>query len=700
MADYFACFFTWQRRLQYSYHALPRLILSHESPQPPPAGSRELHRRPHACARRAGSGKTSVITRKIAYLINECGYQPHHIAALTFTNKAAREMKDRVNQLLKGKNSRGLIISTFHHLGLTIIRKECGHMGLKSSFSIFDETDCLSLLKELMLRDVDTADDQLRQLGGIISRFKNQFLTPAQALAVAATPEEALAARVYEDYQRSLRAFNAVDFDDLILLPAQVFQDKPEVLDKWRRHIRYLLVDEYQDTNNMQYNFVKQLIGDRGCLTVVGDDDQSIYSWRGAKPENMNLLQQDYPSLNVIKLEQNYRSTNNILTAANALIANNPHVFEKALWSEYGQGDQIRVLMTANEEAEVERIATEIHLLAAHRHLRFKDFAVLYRGNHQARLLEIQLQAQQLPYVLTGGTSFFARTEIKDLMAYLRLLINPDDDNAFLRCINTPRRKIGPALLENLGTYSNQAGVSMLNACTHMGLGQHLADNQREKLREFAVWMNAKHELMERGEGLRVVRELLDDIHYDDWLRQQSATPAAAERAQGNVQTLLNSIGASIEKAGNNDEDDSLEAAINKLILRDLLDQQEQEEESNRVQLMTLHAAKGLEFPVVFIMGMEEEILPHRNSMEGGKVEEERRLAYVGITRAKQLLTFTLARHRKQYGEVSQTTPSRFLDELPQELLQWDGRPSDQTPEKAKEKAKDALARMKSLFDD
>ncbi len=648
----------------------------------------------------AGSGKTSVITRKIAYLINECGYQPYHIAALTFTNKAAREMKDRVNQLLKGKNSRGLIISTFHHLGLTIIRKECGHMGLKSSFSIFDETDCLSLLKELMLKDVDTADDQLRRLGGIISRFKNQFLTPAQALAVAATPEEALAARVYEDYQRSLRAFNAVDFDDLILLPAQVFQDKPEVLDKWRRHIRYLLVDEYQDTNNMQYNFVKQLIGDRGCLTVVGDDDQSIYSWRGAKPENMSLLQEDYPSLNVIKLEQNYRSTNNILTAANALIANNPHVFEKALWSEYGKGDMIRVLMTANEEAEVERIATEIHLLAAHRHLRFKDFAVLYRGNHQARLLEIQLQAQQLPYVLTGGTSFFARTEIKDLMAYLRLLINPDDDNAFLRCINTPRRKIGPALLENLGTYSNQAGVSMLNACTHMGLGQHLADNQREKLREFAVWMNAKHELMERGEGLRVVRELLDDIHYDDWLRQQSATPAAAERAQGNVQTLLNSIGASIEKAGNNDEDDSLETAINKLILRDLLDQQEQEEESNRVQLMTLHAAKGLEFPVVFIMGMEEEILPHRNSMEGGNVEEERRLAYVGITRAKQLLTFTLARHRKQYGEVSQTTPSRFLDELPQELLQWDGRPSDQTPEKAKEKAKDALARMKSLFDD
>ena len=647
----------------------------------------------------AGSGKTSVITQKIAYLINECGYQPNHIAALTFTNKAAREMKERVGKLLQGKNSRGLIISTFHHLGLTIIRRECGHLGLKSSFSIFDETDCISLLKELMLKDNEAADDQTKLLAGLISRFKNSFMTPEQALASATTPDEALAARVYTDYQRSLRAFNAVDFDDLILLPAQLFQAKPEVLEKWRRHIRYLLVDEYQDTNNMQYHFVKQLIGDRGCLTVVGDDDQSIYSWRGAKPENMDLLQQDYPSLRVIKLEQNYRSTNNILTAANALIANNPHVYEKALWSEYGHGDLIRVLVCNNEEAEVERIATEILLLAAHRRLRFKDFAVLYRGNHQARLLEIHLQAQQVPYVLTGGTSFFARTEIKDLMAYLRLLINPDDDNAFLRCINTPRRKIGPSLLEALGLYSKTANVSMLAACSHVGLNQHVADNQRDKLREFAAWMEAKREHVERGDGMRIVRELLDDINYDEWLRQQCATPAAAERAQGNVQTLLTSLQGSMEKARGNDEDDSLETAINKLILRDLLEQQEQEEESNRVQLMTLHAAKGLEFAVVFIMGMEEELLPHRNSMEGGNIEEERRLAYVGITRAKHLLTFTMARHRKQYGDVSETSPSRFLDELPPDLLQWDGRKSDQTPEKAAARGKDALARMKSLLD-
>ncbi len=575
----------------------------------------------------AGSGKTSVITQKIAWLISECGMKPHNIAALTFTNKAAREMRERVNHLLKGSNSRGLIVSTFHHLGLTIIRRECAHLGLKSTFTIFDELDCLSLLKELLHRDIDTADDQLRTLAALISSWKNQFLTPAQALAVAATPDETLAANLYEAYQRNLKAFNAVDFDDLIMLPAQLFQTNPEVLQKWQRHIRYLLVDEYQDTNNMQYHLVKQLIGDRTCLTVVGDDDQSIYSWRGARPENMQQLQRDYPALNVIKLEQNYRSTNTILTAANALIANNAHVFEKKLWSEYGKGDPIRVLMLANEEAEVERIATDILLHSVHKKLHFKDFAVLYRGNHQARLLEIQLQAHQVPYVLTGGTSFFARTEIKDLMAYLRLLINPDDDNAFLRCINTPRRKIGPAILEALGTYSNRAGVSMLTACGHVGLGETLNEGQLEKLREFSQWLERKRELIERGGGVQLIHELIDDISYEDWLRQQNSTPASADRAIANVMTLTTALENSIAKAKQNGEDEDLEAAINTLILRDMLEQQEQEEETNRVQLMTLHAAKGLEFPFVFVMGMEEELLPHRNSIESGDVEEERRLA-------------------------------------------------------------------------
>ncbi|MFN0001814.1 MAG: DNA helicase Rep [Pseudohongiellaceae bacterium] len=646
----------------------------------------------------AGSGKTSVITQKIAWLINDCEYKPHHIAAVTFTNKAAREMRERVNQLLKGVSTKGLIISTFHQLGLTIIRRECAHLGLKSSFTIFDDQDALVLLRELMHKEIDSSDEQLKKLSSIISNWKNQFVTPAQAIAVTATPEDVLAAKLYEAYQRHLKAYNAVDFDDLIMLPALLFQTNAEVLQKWQRHIRYLLVDEYQDTNNMQYNLVKLLVGERACLTVVGDDDQSIYSWRGARPENMQLLQKDYPGLKVIMLEQNYRSTNTILTAANALIANNKHVFEKTLWSEYGKGDPIRVLVTANEEAEMERVASEILLMTVHKRLSFKDFAVLYRGNHQARLLEIQLQAHQVPYVLSGGTSFFARTEIKDLMAYLRILINPDDDNAFLRCINTPRRKIGPAMLEALGNYANKAEVSMLTACGHMGLSEHLNQTQTDKFREFHHWLQNLNEQIGSG-GIKVINELIDDIGYAAYLQQNSPTPTAAERAYANVQILITALGTSISKAKAEGEEGDLESAINKLILRDLLENQDKDEESNRVQLMTLHAAKGLEFPFVFIIGMEEELLPHRNSIETGDIEEERRLAYVGITRAQRLLTFTLASQRKQYGEILTTTPSRFLEELPQELLEWDGRKSDMTPEKSKARGKETLARLKSLFD-
>ncbi len=646
----------------------------------------------------AGSGKTSVITQKIAWLIYDCEYKPHHIAAVTFTNKAAREMRERVNQLLKGVSTKGLIISTFHQLGLTIIRRECAHLGLKSSFTIFDDQDALVLLRELMHKEIDSSDEQLKKLSSIISNWKNQFVTPAQAIAVTATPEDVLAAKLYEAYQRHLKAYNAVDFDDLIMLPALLFQTNAEVLQKWQRHIRYLLVDEYQDTNNMQYNLVKLLVGERACLTVVGDDDQSIYSWRGARPENMQLLQKDYPGLKVIMLEQNYRSTNTILTAANALIANNKHVFEKTLWSEYGKGDPIRVLVTANEEAEMERVASEILLMTVHKRLSFKDFAVLYRGNHQARLLEIQLQAHQVPYVLSGGTSFFARTEIKDLMAYLRILINPDDDNAFLRCINTPRRKIGPAMLEALGNYANKAEVSMLTACGHMGLSEHLNQTQTDKFREFHHWLHNLNEQIGSG-GIKVINELIDDIGYAAYLQQNSPTPTAAERAYANVQILITALGTSISKAKAEGEEGDLESAINKLILRDLLENQDKDEESNRVQLMTLHAAKGLEFPFVFIIGMEEELLPHRNSIETGDIEEERRLAYVGITRAQRLLTFTLASQRKQYGEIVSTTPSRFLEELPQELLEWDGRKSEMTPEKSQARGKETLARLKSLFD-
>lgn len=648
----------------------------------------------------AGSGKTSVITQKISYLINECGYPAHKIAAVTFTNKAAREMKERVTQLAKkreGNNIRGLTISTFHHLGLTIIRREHAKLGFKPGFSIFDSQDSLSLIKSLLHKEAETSDEQLKFLQNTISSWKNQLLLPAQAEQCAQDAESVFAARVYTEYQRHLRAFNAVDFDDLILLPVRLFQDHPEVLERWQNRIHYLLVDEYQDTNTGQYLLVKLILGGRNGLTVVGDDDQSIYSWRGARPENLVQLETDYPSLKLIKLEQNYRSNNNILRAANTLITNNPHVHEKRLWSELGLGDQIRVITCPNQDSEVERIALEILSLCINKGLRFRDFAVLYRGNHQARALEIQLQANQIPYQITGGTSFFSKPEIKDVMAYLRLLVNPDDDNAFLRAVNTPRRKIGPSILEGLSNYASDREVSLLEASGELGLGQFLEEKQITRLAKFTHWLNNIRELSQRGDSIAAIREMLSDIDYDGWLHQNAKSPPAAERAIANVEMLITSLQKSMSKE-DDEADANIEAAINKLILRDLMERQEEEDINNQVQLMTLHAAKGLEFPYVFIMGMEEELLPHRNSIENDDIEEERRLAYVGITRAQQSLTFTLARKRKQYGEMNTTTPSRFLDELPVDLLDWEGR-SDATPEQKQEKGAAAIAGLKSLFD-
>ena len=652
----------------------------------------------------AGSGKTSVITQKISWLIKDCGIAAHKIVAVTFTNKAAREMKERVSQLLKNQkipreNTRGLTISTFHHLGLTIIRHELKHIGLKNGFSIFDSQDAMALIKSLMIKAENSNEEQLRWLQNQISTWKNDLLLPAQAMDKADDEQAVLAARVYEEYQRHLRAFNAVDFDDLILLPVVLFQQQPAVLERWQNRVHYLLVDEYQDTNTSQYLLVKLLVGPRNGLTVVGDDDQSIYAWRGARPENMLQLQQDYPHLKVIKLEQNYRSSNIILQAANTLIGNNPHLYDKKLWSELGLGETMRVLAMPDQESEVERIATEILSLCVQKQLKFGDFAILYRGNHQARLLEIKLQSHQIPYQLSGGTSFFSRAEIKDIMAYLRLLINPDDDNAFLRVINTPRRKIGPTILEGLASYASERGISLLSACHEMGLEQFLGSSQVEKLRRFSHWISSVAQKCQQDNAISNIRDMISDMDYDGWLHQTSTTPNAAERAMANVHVLIDSLARSLE----NMEDDTdsavnpVEAAINKLILRDMLERQEEDAIDNQVQLMTLHAAKGLEFPWVFIMGMEEDLLPHRNSIDTDSIEEERRLAYVGITRARRGLIFTLAKKRKQYGEVSSSIPSRFLDEIPAEYLEWEGR-GDSTPEQKQKKGEAALASLRELL--
>ena len=648
----------------------------------------------------AGSGKTSVITHKIAYLIEQCGYSARNIAAVTFTNKASREMKERVGKLVKGKAAHGLTVSTFHNLGLNIIRREHKALGIKSSFTIFDGEDAKSLIKDILIRDGDGNTDLLDNLAHQISNWKNALLSPDYLISHAESAGEQAWALIYQRYIQALSAYNAVDFDDLIRRPVELFRQQPEVLERWQQRIRYLLVDEYQDTNTSQYELVRLLMGNRGSLTVVGDDDQSIYAWRGAKPENLAQLRVDFPSLHVVKLEQNYRSTARILKVANEVIKNNPHEFIKQLWSDFGLGEPLRIIRCPTEDAEAERVANEILNQRMRRQANFKDFAILYRGNHQARLLEMKLQHYQIPYNLSGGTSFFARSEIKDAMAYLRLLVNPADDNAFLRIINTPRRAIGTTTLEALGRYATEREVSLLNACDEIGLQTAIPAKGLERLREFSQWLTRVRQNCHNNEPIAAIREMLNDIDYEGWLHQNASSPAVAERRMGNVHYLVDSIQKALTKDDNQDADNehNLNAAIAKLVLMDLLDRQEEEDLTDRVQMMTLHASKGLEFPHVFLVGMEEDILPHRTSIEEGNVDEERRLTYVGITRAKKTLTMTLAGSRKQFGEKLQTSPSRFIEEMPAEDIEFEGF-GTATKEQIEKKGAETLSNLRNLFD-
>ncbi|MRI32932.1 DNA helicase Rep [Endozoicomonas sp. OPT23] len=642
----------------------------------------------------AGSGKTSVITTKIAYLIQECGLSARSIIAVTFTNKAAREMKERVGKLVKGKASHGLTVSTFHNLGLNLIRREYKTLGYKPGFSIFDAQDAHALIGELMQREMGSDDESVDTVQHTISSWKNDLILPDQAMMNARQPHEQLAARVYEHYNRTLKAYNAVDFDDLILQPVMLFREHPEVLERWQKKIHYVLVDEYQDTNGAQYELISKLVGIRGKLTVVGDDDQSIYAWRGARPENLALLNEDYPSLKVIKLEQNYRSTSRILKSANTLIANNPHVFDKTLWSELGMGDMIRVVKCRNDEMECERIATEILTRKLKGDSSWKDYAILYRGNFQSRLLEMKFQHHQVPYHINGGTSFFSRAEVKDIMAYLRLLVNQDDDNAFLRVVNVPRREIGPSTLEKLGNYASDNDVSLYAACHDAALSEVISGKYLEKLQRFVSWMDTVSRNSQTSEDpIQIIREMVEDCDYENWLFQTTPTPAGAEKRMGNVSFLIDSLQQSLERG---DEDATVEDAIARLILRDMMERQEEEEDNDKVQMLTLHASKGLEYPHVYMMGMEEELLPHRTSIEEDNIEEERRLTYVGITRARKSLTMTLAGQRKQYGEVIDTTPSRFLDELPQEDLEYSGFDKKSSKEQTQLTGNAALAMLRN----
>ncbi|MEZ9819252.1 DNA helicase Rep [Shewanella sp. 10N.286.45.A1] len=645
----------------------------------------------------AGSGKTRVIINKIAYLVEKCGYKARNIAAVTFTNKAAREMKERVSQSMGRKEARGLWISTFHTLGLEIIKREHKVVGLKPGFSLFDDQDTLALLKELTLDELDEDKDLLRLLATTISNWKGDLVIPAQASKIAKDEQQQLFAVLYHRYAQHMKAYNALDFDDLILLPTLLLRQNEEVRTRWQTRIQYMLVDEYQDTNTSQYEMVKLLVGERARFTVVGDDDQSIYSWRGAKPQNLVLLGKDFPKLKLIKLEQNYRSSQRILRAANILIANNPHVYEKALFSELAYGEPIRVLIAANEEQEAERVVAEMIRHKFVGRTQYGDYAILYRGNHQSRLLERALMTNRIPYKLSGGTSFFGRAEIKDIMAYLRLVVNPDDDNAFLRIVNLPKRGIGPATLERLGNFSNKKQISMFAAIFEADLNHELPPAAMASLYKFGRFVVETGDCAERGDPVEAVKQLIRNINYEDYLYETSTSAKAAEMRMKNISELYRWVTEMLE-GDELDEGMTLPEVVARLTLRDMMERNSEDEGGDQVQLMTLHASKGLEFPYVFMVGAEERILPHQSSIDEDNVDEERRLAYVGITRAQKELWFVICRERRQFGETIRCEPSRFLMELPQDDLIWENRKPAQSAEQRQQSGKANIANLRDMF--
>ena len=627
----------------------------------------------------AGSGKTRVITQKIAHLIEQCGYEPKHIAALTFTNKAAAEMRDRIASLLQQpKQAKQLTVSTFHSLGVTILRQEARGVGLKDRFSIMDSDDCFSLVQDLAV----TTDKQLiRRTQNTMSLWKNSLIDPDTALKAATTEDEAQSARIYRSYVATLSAYQAVDFDDLIRLPVELFRSDEAVRDKWQRRLRYLLVDEYQDTNTCQYELVKLLVtgpGKKPMFTAVGDDDQAIYAWRGATVENLKTLQTDFPDLKVIKLEQNYRSTTRILQAANAVIGNNPKLFEKALWSEHGLGDPVKVLGMQDDEQEADQVAIMLSAHRFERRAKFSDYAILYRGNHQARIFEKALRRERIPYVMSGGQSFFDRAEIKDIVSYLRLVANGDDDPAFIRAVTTPKRGVGQSTLEALGAYAGKWQCSLFEAVFKGGIESILADRQLTPLRHFCDFINQLEARASRVGGVggtgsgdnaaQVLDDMMKEINYEAYLYDSFDD----RQAQGKWQNVLDFTTWLKEKgSGGKDGSDPEKSLLELTQMVALMTMLEgRDEEPDAVRMSTLHASKGLEFPHVFLIGVEEGILPHRGDPDAAadviaaRIQEERRLMYVGITRAQRSLHITWCKKRQRARESVSCDISRFVKEM------------------------------------
>lgn len=623
----------------------------------------------------AGSGKTRVITHKIARLI-QAGLAADRIAAITFTNKAAAEMRERARALV-GKSAKDVLICTFHALGVRLLREDGQSVGLKSQFSILDTDDITSILKDCG-GTTDTAT--ARHWQWTISAWKGAGLNAAQALAQASSENDRAIAVVMARYEERLTAYQSVDFDDLIALPLKLLRDHEAVRARWQQKLGHVLVDEYQDTNATQYELLKLLVGERARFTAVGDDDQSIYGWRGATLDNLKRLPQDFPSLKVVKLEQNYRSTSAILRAANNVIGPNPKLFPKTLWSDLGEGEPVRVVACDHEDHEAERAVARIQSIRAnHRHKAFKDFAILYRANHQARALETALRKAQIPYKVSGGTSFFDRAEIKDLCAWLRLLVNNNDDPAFLRAITTPKRGIGHQTLQQLGNFATQFKLSLFEALFSHSLPAVLPSRAVHGLHEFGRYLNDLEHRARHTLGFEAARAFLSDwlkdIGYEKHLYDNEESEKLAAARWSNVMDfcdwMAQRCGGQIDDTGGitteREQKSMLEVAQTIALIATI---SEREKDQDVVTLSTLHASKGLEWPHVVLAGTNEGLLPFKPDEDADvdalaqRIQEERRLMYVGITRAQHTLLVSWLKRRKKGRELVPGQPSRFIEEM------------------------------------
>ncbi len=655
----------------------------------------------------AGSGKTRVITNRVAHLIQR-GIDPSHILAVSFTNKAADEMRERVAELTGPEMAADAHLSTFHSLGADILRRDIEALGYSRPFTILDQSERLEVVEDVMDElDLEIGGDEgpsARQIASIISDAKMACNEPDSLEGSNYNRKYLLAQRVYERYLRALRGLNAVDFDDLIRLPIELFREHEDIRLKYSDRFRYVMVDEYQDTNETQLIFLRELVKDHHNLCVVGDDDQSIYGFRGALADNILRFEDEFEDAEVIKLEQNYRSTNNILQAANALIEHNPSRKDKRLWSDKGDGSAIAYVACEDGDEEADYVAAEIKRMRNHYRLDWSDVAILYRVNPQSQPFEKVLGRQNIPHQVRGSTEFFNRREIKDFVAHLKVALNPKDEIS-LRRIVSAKHGIGPTLLERFSDYASRHDLELFEALEAIVENpskiDRLGRSNSKHLRDFVETIQTYHEELTHAERdgeptADLVSELFDDSGLRSRIRRREDENHRARQRVGNVEELIESL-----EAFESNSEAGLRGFLEHITL-DQSDPADDEEDRDAVQLMTIHSAKGLEFPAVFLVGMEEKYLPHRENMRGRDVHEERRLAYVGMTRAERHLTLTSAEKRSRYGDTLEREPSRFLEELPDDIVETDcARDRESMREQQRERNQKGLEALRDeIFDD